>query len=63
MISEQFFSVLQLPPKTLGGCWWYKGQHKQSNVHVEGRDEKREIVYNRGEALRERDQKIEKETL
>ena len=44
MISEQYFSALQLPPKTSRGYLWDKDQHKQSTVHVEGRDEKGEIV-------------------
>ena len=27
-------SALQQPPKTSGGCWWDKDQHKQSTVHM-----------------------------
>ena len=43
-ISEQCFLALQVPPKTSGGCWWAKDQHMQSNVHVEGKDEKGDVV-------------------
>ena len=37
-------SALQLPPKTSRGCLWDYDQHKQSNVNVEGRDEKWDVV-------------------
>ena len=30
--------------KTSGKCWYNKDQHQQSNLHVEGKDERRKIV-------------------
>ena len=50
--------------KTLRRCWgrsWCdKDQDQQSNLRVEGRDERKKIVKNRREVLRERDRGIKK---
>ena len=31
-------------PKTSGRCWCDRDQHQQSDLHVEGRDEREKIV-------------------
>ena len=39
MIPEQWYSALQLPPKTSEMCWWDKDESKQLDLHMESGDE------------------------